>query len=95
MAASVGIDLDDPATGTHGSRAIGTTAAATANLRAAYLRELTAIAGRDLGGDLEIELVTQALAHLADQTLQAALAIAAAALPPGSPPARLAIVGDG
>ena len=46
-------------------------AAATAALRAAYLRELTAIAGRDLGGDLDIEVVTEALAHLADQTLQA------------------------
>ena len=35
-----------------------TGAAATAALRAAYLRELTAIAGRDLGGDLDIESVT-------------------------------------
>ena len=68
---------------------------ATTALRVAYLRELTAIAGRDLGGDLDFEAVTQALAHLADQTLQAGLAVAAAGLPAGAAPCRLAIIAMG
>jgi glutamate-ammonia-ligase adenylyltransferase len=95
VSASVGADVADPVTGTGGRRADRTGPDATAALRLAYLRELTAIAGRDLGGDLEFEAVTHALADLADQTLQAGLAIAAAGLPADAAPCRLAIVAMG
>ncbi len=64
-------------------------------LRAAYRRELVAIAGRDLAGDLELDAVTQALADLADQILRAALALAQADLPVGVAPCRLAIIAMG
>ena len=95
IADSVGADVGDPVTGTAGKRASITGTAATDALREAYLRELTAIAGRDLAGDLELESVTHALAHLADQTLQAGLAIAAASLPADGPSCQLAIIAMG
>ena len=95
IAASVGADANDPVTGTDGARAELTGPPRLSALRAAYLSELTAIAGRDLGGDLELEAVTRALAHLADQTLQAGLAIAAAELPADAAACRLAIIAMG
>jgi [glutamine synthetase] adenylyltransferase / [glutamine synthetase]-adenylyl-L-tyrosine phosphorylase len=95
IAASVGAGVNDPVTGTDGARAQLTGPAATSALRAAYLRELTAIAGRDLGGDLDLEAVTAALAQLADVTLQAGLAVAAAGLPADAAACRLAIIAMG
>jgi glutamate-ammonia-ligase adenylyltransferase len=64
-------------------------------LRAAYRRELVAIAGRDLAGDLDLRQVTAALADLAGHTLQAALDIASAELPASAEPCRLAIIAMG
>ena len=73
----------------------GTGAAAVDRLRAAYRRELVAIAGRDLAGDLGLRAVTAALADLAGHTVQAALDIASADLAAGAEPCRLAIIAMG
>lgn len=95
LAQSVGADAADPVTGTAGTRARVPRPDAVAALRAAYRRELVAIAGRDLAGDLELRQVTEALADLAGHTLQAALAVAAAGLPQGAAACRLAIIAMG
>jgi glutamate-ammonia-ligase adenylyltransferase len=95
LAAAVGADATDPVTGTGGTRARVTGPDAVTALRAAYRRELLAIAGRDLAGDLDLQVVTELLADLAGHTVQAALAVAAARLPPDAAPARLAIVAMG
>ena len=95
LAAAVGADRCRPVTGTAGSRATTTGPAAVPALRAAYRRELVAIAGRDLTGDLDLREVTELLADLAGYLLQAALAVAAAELPAEAPPCRLAIVAMG
>jgi [glutamine synthetase] adenylyltransferase / [glutamine synthetase]-adenylyl-L-tyrosine phosphorylase len=95
LAAAVGADAAQPTTGTVGTRATVTGDAAIAALRAAYRRELLAIAGRDLAGDLDLQVVTELLADLAGHTLQAALAVAAAGLPASAAPCRLAIIAMG
>jgi [glutamine synthetase] adenylyltransferase / [glutamine synthetase]-adenylyl-L-tyrosine phosphorylase len=95
LAAAVGADAHDPVTGTAGTRARLTGPAAVEALRTAYRRELLAIAGRDLAGDLDIRHVTEALADLAGHTLQTALAVAAAGLPPAAAGCRLAIIAMG
>jgi glutamate-ammonia-ligase adenylyltransferase len=95
LAAAVGADAADPVTGTGGARATVTGADAIVALRTAYRRELLAIAGRDLAGDLDLQVVTELLADLAGHTLQAALAVAATALPNGAAPCRLAIIAMG
>jgi glutamate-ammonia-ligase adenylyltransferase len=95
IAASVGASVENPVTGTGGSRAICTGPDAVSALRAAYLREVVAIAGRDLGGDVDIDVVTEALAQLADQVLQAGLAVAAASLPPDAAACELAVIAMG
>ncbi len=59
-------------------------------LRAAYRRELVAIAGRDLAGELDVQHVCEQLAHLAGHILQAALCMAA-----GGDAASLAIIAMG
>ena len=78
MAASVGADVHDPVTGSGGTAARLTGRDASTAIRAAYRREMLAIAGRDLSGELSVEDVTAALTELAGATLQAALAVAAA-----------------
>ncbi|HEY7009361.1 MAG TPA: bifunctional [glutamine synthetase] adenylyltransferase/[glutamine synthetase]-adenylyl-L-tyrosine phosphorylase, partial [Jatrophihabitantaceae bacterium] len=95
LAHAVGADAANPVTGTEGARAGMTGTAAITALRAAYRRELVAIAGRDLSGEMDLRTVTRALADLAGHTLQAGLAIAAASLPPGASPCRLAIIAMG
>jgi glutamate-ammonia-ligase adenylyltransferase len=95
LAAVVGADPDDPVTGTGGTRANRSGPAAIDALRQAYRRELVAIAGRDLAGDIELREVTVALADLAGHTLQAGLAVAAAELPATVAPCRLAIIAMG
>jgi glutamate-ammonia-ligase adenylyltransferase len=95
LAAAVGADASDPVRGTAGARARLTGAEATGALRAAYRRELLAVAGRDLSGELGLRAVMAALADLAGHTLQAALAVAAADLPPAAAPCRLAIIAMG
>jgi glutamate-ammonia-ligase adenylyltransferase len=68
-----------------------------AALRAAYRRELVAIAGRDLAGVLDLRAATEVLADLAAALLQAALAVATADLDVrGRPvPCRLAVIAMG
>jgi glutamate-ammonia-ligase adenylyltransferase len=95
LAAAVGADPRRPATGTAGAPAAVTGPEAAVRLRAAYRRELVAIAGRDLAGDLDLRAVTEALADLAGHLLQVALAVAVAALPPTATPCRLAIIAMG
>ncbi|MBE7190129.1 hypothetical protein [Jatrophihabitans endophyticus] len=95
IAAAVGASVDDPVTGTSGQAASVTGPAAVLALRTAYHRELVAVAGRDLAGDLDLQLVTETLADLAAAVLQAGLAVALAALPPGAATCRLAVVAMG
>ncbi|HZC69679.1 MAG TPA: bifunctional [glutamine synthetase] adenylyltransferase/[glutamine synthetase]-adenylyl-L-tyrosine phosphorylase [Jatrophihabitans sp.] len=95
LAAAVGADARDPVSGTGGARATLTGPDAVLALRTAYRRELLAVAGRDLGDDLDLRLVTELLADLAGHTLQAALAVAAAALPENAAPCRIAIIALG
>jgi glutamate-ammonia-ligase adenylyltransferase len=95
LAAAVGADARDPVTGTCGVRAALTGPEAVAALQAAYRRELLAIAGRDLVGDIDLQDVTELLADLAGHTLQAALAVAAGGLPDTAAPCRLAVIAMG
>lgn len=89
---AIGADAADPVRGSAGRPASCT--APVVALRHAYLRELVAIAGRDLSGELTIDKVTPALSELAGATLQVALAVAAAELA-SSVGFRLAVVGMG
>jgi len=95
IAAAVGADPGRPVTGTEGARATVPALDAIAALRAAYRRELVGVAGRDLAGDLDLQQVTELLADLAAEVLQAALAVAAAGLPDGAAGCRLAIIAMG
>lgn len=92
---AVGADPDDPVTGTAGARAARTGPDAIDALRTAYRREVVAIAGRDVAGDLDVRAVTEMLADLAGHTLQAALALAVTALPDDAAPCRLAVIAMG
>jgi [glutamine synthetase] adenylyltransferase / [glutamine synthetase]-adenylyl-L-tyrosine phosphorylase len=64
-------------------------------LRVAYRRRLLPLAARDLTGEAPLDQVAAELADLAAGVLEAALAVARAALPPGSAPCRLAVVAMG
>jgi [glutamine synthetase] adenylyltransferase / [glutamine synthetase]-adenylyl-L-tyrosine phosphorylase len=64
-------------------------------LRVAYRRRLLRLAARDLAGGLQVDDVAAELADLASAALDAALAIARAALPADAPPVRLAVIGMG
>jgi [glutamine synthetase] adenylyltransferase / [glutamine synthetase]-adenylyl-L-tyrosine phosphorylase len=64
-------------------------------LRIAYRRRLLQLAARDLTGADRLEDVMAGLADLTTAALDAALAIARAELPPGSPQARLAVIAMG
>jgi glutamate-ammonia-ligase adenylyltransferase len=97
LVAAVGADNADPVTGSGGKRATITGPEAVIALRGAYRRGLLAIAGRDLAGDVGVADVTVSLARLADATLRAAMAIAAAELFDGREPVafELAVVAMG
>ncbi|MGI8678913.1 MAG: bifunctional [glutamine synthetase] adenylyltransferase/[glutamine synthetase]-adenylyl-L-tyrosine phosphorylase, partial [Jatrophihabitans sp.] len=95
LCAAIGAYSDDPVTGTCGAPASGTGPDAILALRTAYRREVVAIAGRDIAGDLDVQAVTETLADLAGHTLQAGLALAAIALPEGVAPCRLAVIAMG
>lgn len=95
LAASVGADACDPVNGSGGRRSTRTGPAAVEALRRAYHRELAAIAGRDLTGELALREVTERLADLAGATVQAALSVAAHILPATAAPCRLAIIAMG
>jgi glutamate-ammonia-ligase adenylyltransferase len=100
---SVGIDPDlPPSTGTEGAKASVTGGKAILALRRAYRSQLLIIAAHDLAPAVEPSLPTtalpavcQALTDLADTTLQAGLAVAAAELPDACAPARLAVIAMG
>ena len=98
---TVGADPEQPLPwGTGGATAGGATArdatAATVQaLTTAYRRRLLLVAARDLTGHCDLGEVAAELADVAAAALDAALAIAAAGLPPGTPPVRLAVVGMG
>jgi [glutamine synthetase] adenylyltransferase / [glutamine synthetase]-adenylyl-L-tyrosine phosphorylase len=64
-------------------------------LRIAYRRRLLRIAARDLTGEDALDAVMAELADVTVAALDAALAIARADLPAGSPPARLAVIAMG
>ncbi len=73
----------------------GRGAEATDALRVGYRRRLLAVAARDLCGAATVEDVAGELADLAGATLDTALAVAAAELPAGAEPVRLAVVALG
>ena len=64
-------------------------------LAAAYRRRLLHLAARDLTGAVTVDETAAELADLAAAALEAALAIARSELPPGSAPARLAVIAMG
>ena len=64
-------------------------------LRVAYRRALIDIAARDLTAASRVDDVAAELADLAAATLEAALAVARAELPPGAPDCRLAVIAMG
>ncbi|MGQ0464059.1 MAG: bifunctional [glutamine synthetase] adenylyltransferase/[glutamine synthetase]-adenylyl-L-tyrosine phosphorylase [Sporichthyaceae bacterium] len=65
------------------------------DLRVQYRRGVLVLAARDLTGAAELEEVSAELADLAAGTLEAALAIARAALGPDDEPCRFAVIGMG
>jgi glutamate-ammonia-ligase adenylyltransferase len=95
LAASVGADLEDPVIGTAGRAATIAGEDAVTALRRAYRRELLAVAGADLAGELSLQQVTEALADLAGYVLEAGVAVARAGLPDGAAPCRFAIIAFG
>ncbi len=100
---ALGIDPDAPrCTGTDGARATVTGAKAITALRRAYRSQLLIIAAHDLAPAVEPSLPTtalpavcHALSALADATLQAGLAVAAAELPTQAVPCRLGVIAMG
>lgn len=64
-------------------------------LRIAYRSRLLPLAADDLDGRLDVAVVAAALSDLAAATLEAALALARAELPPEAAPCRLAVIGMG
>jgi len=99
---ALGIDPDaPPCTGTDGARATVTGAKAIAALRRAYRSQLLIIAAHDLAPAVESSLPTtalpavcHALTALADATLQAGLAVAAAEVTTPAP-VRLGVIAMG
>lgn len=68
---------------------------AEAALRSTYRRLLLRLAATDLGGNATVDDVAAELADLAAATLDAALVVAQAELPPDAAPCRLAVIGMG
>jgi glutamate-ammonia-ligase adenylyltransferase len=93
LLATVGADPDRP--GDPANRARDAAPATLDALRAAYRRCLLRLAARDLCAEPSLDEVAAELADLAAATLTAALAVAAAELPPAAPPCRLAVIGMG
>ena len=100
---ALGIDPDAPrCTGSDGARATVIGPKAIAALRRAYRSQLMIIAAHDLAPAVESSLPTtalpavcQALTALADVTLQAGLAVAAAEVNAASAPFRLSVIAMG
>ncbi|HEX7355048.1 MAG TPA: bifunctional [glutamine synthetase] adenylyltransferase/[glutamine synthetase]-adenylyl-L-tyrosine phosphorylase [Mycobacteriales bacterium] len=92
---AVGAPPDDPLPwGSGGSTARAAGPETADALRAAYRRQQLLLAARDLTG-LLVDDVAAELADLADAALEAALAVAAAGVPAGAAPARLAVIAMG
>ena len=68
---------------------------AEAALRSTYRRLLLRLAARDLSGNATVDDVAAELADLAAATLDAALVVAQAELPPDAAPCRLVVIGMG
>ena len=81
----------DPA----GAQGADPATAPVTSLAAAYRRRLLHLAARDLTGAVTVDETAAELADLAAAALEAALAIARSQLPPGSAPARLAVIAMG
>ena len=92
---AVGADPADPVTGSLGTPARLSGAAAVAALRHAYRAELARLAAADLAAELSLTEIMRALADLAGHVLQAGLAVARAGLPDAVPGCRLAIIAMG
>ena len=100
MLDAVGVPPDAPPTwGTGGGKARDHGPDVVADLKRAYRRCLLRIVARDLtwnGAPTgNVADVSAELAELAEATVVAALAVAAAAIPDDAPPARLAVIGMG
>lgn len=90
LLAAVGADPVDEA-----PRASLEIPAALDALRVAYRRALLDVAAHDIADEATVDTVGAELADLAAATLEAALAVARAELPPDAAPCRLAIIGMG
>ena len=85
----------EPVAGPAGAQGGDPAAAPVTSLAAAYRRRLLHLAARDLTGAVTVDETAAELADLAAAALEAALAIARSQLPPGSAPARLAVIAMG
>ncbi|HVF04940.1 MAG TPA: bifunctional [glutamine synthetase] adenylyltransferase/[glutamine synthetase]-adenylyl-L-tyrosine phosphorylase [Frankiaceae bacterium] len=94
LLAAVGAGTTEPLWGVQ-PRAAGAEVEHLDALRAAYRSLLLDLAARDLAGPLALDDVAGELADLAAAALEAGLAIAAAGLPDGATPCRLAVIGMG
>ncbi len=97
LLAAVGADVTAPlpwGSGA-GSRASGAGDDVLDELRTAYRSALLRLAARDVAGGIAIDDVAAELADLAAATLEAALAVAVAAIEPDVEPCRIAVIGMG
>ncbi len=95
MAVGAKPDDPEPAAGPAGPQGRDPATAPVASLGAAYRRRLLHLAARDLTGAVTVDETAAELADLAAAALEAALAVARSQLPPGSAPARLAVIAMG
>jgi [glutamine synthetase] adenylyltransferase / [glutamine synthetase]-adenylyl-L-tyrosine phosphorylase len=95
LLAAVGARPEDPEPVAGPVAGPGLAADPVAALRVAYRRLLLPLAARDLTGEAPFGQVAGELADLAAGVLEAALAIARAALPAGATPCRLAVIAMG
>ena len=96
MLVAVGADPDDPPWGVRlGSPAPDASPDRVQALRAAYVRAVLSLAGRDLGDGLAADDVAGELADVAGAVLTAGLALAVAEQPADAAPCRLAVIGLG
>jgi glutamate-ammonia-ligase adenylyltransferase len=101
MLDAVGVPAGAPVTwGSGGGKASGSGPDVVADLKLTYRRCLLRTVARDLtsagpAGRADVAAIATELADLAEATLRAALAVAAASLPDSAPPVRLAVIGMG
>jgi glutamate-ammonia-ligase adenylyltransferase len=95
MAVGAKPDDPEPVASPAGAQDGNPVTAPVSPLAAAYRRRLLHLAARDLTGAITVDETAAELADLAAAALEAALAIARSQLPPGSAPARLAVIAMG